>query len=649
MRKVFLWLMLLHVLPAFSNHEIDSLKQLLPLQEHDTNRYKIYKQLLLKLVGRDYTEALAFSKLAHSIALEYPEKYDLSETYQYIGYCYSYLGKNDSAIYHLNKGLMVNNKPSPTKINIYNTLAGVYFDIGDYEKSVTHYLNAVAVSDQMHDTASAYKSYSQIANPYIELGYYDKAEEYLNKSIAYYQKQKDNRTLLALYNNLGNLYSYQERFEESIPHFERCLGISKEIQYKIGEAYSLSNLGESYRRMGKYHESLKCLLLSDKLMEKENFTFGMAGIKNSIGATYIKLKQYDQAEQYLSKALVFAKEQQLKRYIKSVYKDLAELYELQGNTIKALDCYKQFSNMKDSMYNEEKSKQIANSRIKFETEKIEQELKYIKDQKELQDLRIEQQDSKLRYQRYLNYGIVIATLVIVLIILLVFISYRYKQKAKYNELARNHLEISLRFLRSQLNPHFMFNSLSSIQGLILEKSISKANEYLGKFAILMRGVLENTSTSKILLSEELKNSELYLELEQMRHNNKFSFSIEMDKDIESDNLLIPPMILQPFLENAIKHGVSALSEDGIIKLYIYKNKDILVIEIIDNGVGLHAAGKQQSKQTHKSMGLQLVKDRLYRQYAQKEQTELLTFIDLSLQEQGKGTKVKLQIPIEEQF
>lgn len=627
---------------------MDSLKNELSKATNDSVRYNLAYDIVMSAINTNYEEALKYAKIEYEIASKYPKKYDLAECYQHLAYACSYLGKNDSAIYYAKKGLDIP-KSYADKISssLCNILAGVYFDIGDYQKSNELYLQSVEISDSLGDTNYLIKTYSQMASMYIEMGYFSKAEDYLNRSVEYFKRIDDKKSLLALYNNIGNLYSYQKKYKKALTYFNQCLDISRQIGHIMGEAYSLSNIGETYQRLDDFESALKFLLLGKKIFTENKLFFGQAGIKSSIGATYLKMGELDKAHQYLIEALKYAEEQKLKRYTKAIYQELSTLFEKWGNHKKSLEYYKLFAEIKDSIYNEEKSKQIADMRIKYESEKIEEELQTVKDQRELQDLRIQQQENEIKNQRYYTVAILIAAFVLIIIALLIFINYRLKQKTKYTELTKKHLELSLRFLRSQMNPHFIFNALSSIQGLILERKISSANTYLGKFAILMRGLLENSSSKYILLSEELKNLELYLELEQMRYDNKFDFDIKIDKKLDIDEVSVPPMLLQPFLENSIKHGIANLNNQGRISINIDKKEDVINCTIIDNGVGRNATNKRTEEKEHKSMGIQLVRERLLNYKKENHIAYSIDFEDLTEKDvRTSGTKVIIKIPFE---
>ena len=174
-------------------------------------------------------------------------------------------------------------------------------------------------------------------------------------------------------------------------------------------------------------------------------------------------------------------------------------------------------------------------------------------------------------------------------------------------------EMEMKALRAQMNPHFIFNAINSIQNYIVKKESDTAQDYLAKFARLIRNVLENSKQENISLHDEIETLKLYVELEQLRAPDKFEFRLEISSDVHPYRVSIPPLLLQPYIENAILHGLMPLKEKkGLLMLSIQKKNNKLACIIEDNGIGRKKAEElKQKKQTmHKSMGLSVTKERL---------------------------------------
>ncbi len=202
------------------------------------------------------------------------------------------------------------------------------------------------------------------------------------------------------------------------------------------------------------------------------------------------------------------------------------------------------------------------------------------------------------------------------IILLVFqIRIRNIRKKEKAELDKQ-VEISkveLKALRAQMNPHFVFNSLNSIQHYILNSNSTEAAKYLNKFAKLIRIILNNSEKPMVTVNEDIESLKLYLELEQMRFDGKFDYIVNIDKSIDGDYDEIPPMLMQPYIENAILHGLNPKVDKGCLKIDIFTKNNYIVCRITDDGIGRTAAGeikRTQPGQQYKSLGMKITSERV---------------------------------------
>lgn len=216
------------------------------------------------------------------------------------------------------------------------------------------------------------------------------------------------------------------------------------------------------------------------------------------------------------------------------------------------------------------------------------------------------------------------------------------------EMEKNIIELEQEAARLQMNPHFIFNSLNSIQGFIATKDAFQAKRYLAKFARLMRLILENAREEFIPIQNEVEMLENYLELEKLSVNNKFDFIIKIDKAIDPESCEIPPMMIQPFVENAIIHGIKKKVGKGHIQVNFKREQDIVLCEIIDDGIGREASQKNivTGKSKHKSTGISVTKRRL-KQFSEQTNTNAgVKIVDLKKDSKALGTKVIISIPFE---
>lgn len=212
------------------------------------------------------------------------------------------------------------------------------------------------------------------------------------------------------------------------------------------------------------------------------------------------------------------------------------------------------------------------------------------------------------------------------------------------------LQSELQALRLQMNPHFIFNSLNSIQSFITENRQELASEYLALFARLMRMILDNSSKVTIPIAKELETLEIYLTLERVRFDNSFDYKFVIDPSVDIHWHTIPPMLIQPYIENSIKHGLRPKTSGGIIKIIMnMKDENNLLCSIEDNGIGREKALELKSKRltSHKSVAMEATKDRLDILNSLRKQKVSVKIIDLYQKEIATGTRVELVIPLED--
>jgi len=210
-------------------------------------------------------------------------------------------------------------------------------------------------------------------------------------------------------------------------------------------------------------------------------------------------------------------------------------------------------------------------------------------------------------------------------------------------------KVELKALRSQMNPHFVFNSLNSIQHYIFNSKSDEAVKYLNKFAKLMRVILNNSDKPTVAIEDDLESLKLYLELEQMRFEDKFEYKFEIDENVDLDYDIMPPMLLQPYVENAILHGLTTGNKKGLLILSVRSEGNFIVCTISDNGIGRKKASeikRTMPLDKHKSLGMKITEERLriLNEISKSEHSVVITDLE-NPDGSSAGTKVELYVPI----
>ena len=224
---------------------------------------------------------------------------------------------------------------------------------------------------------------------------------------------------------------------------------------------------------------------------------------------------------------------------------------------------------------------------------------------------------------------------------------REAAKRKQLEIENNLLQLEQKALQLQMNPHFLFNALTSIKSLVGKAQLEEAQEEINAFAQLMRGVLNNSRKTQISLAEEIRVLDKYLHMEQLCHQHKFQYEINVASGLDPEEIEIPPMLIQPFVENAVVHGVSHLQHEGLIKVSFEKEKDLLVCKIKDNGIGRERALRlrEEKKPGHQPVAVEVTRERLEAFRNGQGYVALTTEDVVDEHQEINGTLVTIRLPI----
>lgn len=505
----------------------------------------------------------------------------------------------------------------------------LYYVLGDNLNALDAYQKAVLLSKKISDKPLESSLLSNIGNIHADLKEYDRALEnyraYLNTARELGSRPDEIKAL----SNIAIVYNDSENFEEGISYLEKALELAKLENNDLFVAAITNNLALAQKKAGAHEKALVNYQKAADLAQQIGNKYIEASALNSIGEINALLQNFSVAETNADRALSISKEIGAVEWQADSWKVLSSAFENKGKLAEALYAYKEYITLRDSVLSEEKKSELTRKEMQFKMERQQA---------------ISQEE--IKRERLVKNGYLIGTLVLLIISALGYVFYKRRrdtlEKKKIAEFNAKVAETELKALRSQMNPHFIFNSLNSISDFIARKDIKQADDYLVKFSKLTRSILENSEKKWIPLEEDLELMELYIQLEALRLEEKLTYTITIDESIETDNTLIPPFILQPFIENSIWHGIAPKNGLGQIDLSIKKAEDMLVCSVDDNGVGR----LKNHGQTHKnnSFGLKITKNRI----------DIINHLkntkgSLKLFDKNEGVRVEIRLPYEAQF
>ncbi len=583
----------------------------------------------------EYTTALEYYFKALKIAERLNDDEVISECHSEIGIVYKSQGKYDLALVHNGEALEYarHSGDSSWTAVCYANQGAIYLKKGYFTIALSNYLTALKTFEKLDQKRRMGACYLNVGKIYAAQSDFEPALKYYNLALVNSLETGSKINVAESYQSLGQAWLNKKRPKVARNYLDSALVILNESGYSHGMNNCFSNIGHTYKLEHQYIKAAEYYRKALELSIKEDNPPGIA-------ESFINLSEIKYLEQNLSEALDLArngldnaeKSENLETQM-AAYALLAQINEQMGNNKKALAYYKQFSRIKDSLFNESKYKSLRETEVKFETEKKENQLALLTKKNEIQQLKLER-------RRNLLYVSVTGILLILLISYLLIRQSRIKSKQQA-------IDLEQRLLRSQMNPHFIFNSLIAIQSFIYKSDPLKAGDFLAKFADLMRLTLEHSRVELVPLTNELKMLTAYLDLQVLRFENKFEYKISLTGNIDKEIMTIPPMFAQPFLENSIEHGLRYKSEKGHLNI-IYSLISDRCIKIIveDDGIGRKKAGNIGKNKHHRSLSNKIARERLSvlsKKYKHRFNFEVVDLKDES--GQANGTRVTITLPV----
>jgi tetratricopeptide (TPR) repeat protein len=611
MKRVFVFFLLFiaWTLNTWSQESAtDSLELILKTTKNDTTRIRILGELSEVCEEEDILKyAVECSSLCEKALLsgQKPRQFylkNLSGSLNNIGYYYSILGKKKKSLENYERALQIDEQLGDKK-NIaiqLNNIAVNLFEQGDFSQALDYFYRDLKMQEQIGDKKGMGFSLNNIGYAYANLNEYDKALEYYNRGLKVCESINDKSGMAQTFHNTGLIYDMLKKDVKSLGYYNRSLALYEELGDELGICTSLGAIGSVYADLGNYDKALECLSRGLKISEKHGYKNVNAQCLFYTAEVFIRQGKFSEALPYAKRSLELSEEVGMTKETGSAARALRTIYAKQNRFKEAYNMFRLEVQMSDSVVNEANRKGAIRQELQYEYEKKELQTS-LKQEKELSRIKLENQRKITRRNIWMYVLISLA----VILGLSIFYLYKFFRQKNIINAGRNN-ELRQKLLLSQMNPHFIFNSVDNIQSLIHGKQDKEAISYLSKFSKLTRQILENSTENHITLDEELSMTENYLNIQQLLYNNSFTFEIEMDPSINKENTLIPPMLTQPFVENAIKHGLKNGKEGGWVQVRFYMKEQSLFFEVNDNGSGLAT----KERDGHRSMSTRIVLERL---------------------------------------
>lgn len=513
---------------------IDSVLKNGKYNEGRTALLHLKKGTLLSILER-YNKSIVALETALIVFKKNEDKKHLTKTYWMLGNANAFLSNKVLSNKQLLTALQYSQEINDKKseANIYGSLSQIHYLFNDFEKSINYTNSAIQIYETLKDTLGLSSTYNNLAIIYKNIGNYDDALNYNIQSLELNIALKDSSAIAKSHNNIGSLALLLNNYSDAKSHFLEAISINKKIA--LLNSTPLKNLGDLYLNQNNLEQAETYYLDALAIENKKSNIKSKLDLNDKL--LEISLKKRD-----FQKAIVYQKER---------------------------DALRNEINIKD---NEEK-RSLLKSQYQLSQKK--QELK-----------QIQNINKKNRIIFLSSFGF--------LLLLTILIFQQGRNRKLKNE--KQKIILEQKVLRSQMNPHFIFNVLSSIQNSLMDNNPIKSATYLSNFAKLFRQNFDFIDKKKISLRDEIDVLENYISAQKLRYKDKFEYQLIVSDSIDLDATEIPPLILQPFLENAIEHGFKNKKELGKITLTITKESEYICYEIVDNGKGFDTTKK--TSKTH---------------------------------------------------
>lgn len=572
---------------------LDSLKNL--SFEDKCQEIRRVRQLTVLYIDTSFDSAMFYSALEMSLAAEIRDHSQLAAGRLNAANVLNAYSRLESA-----KTLLLANRADSNNISYdelaftESALSYIYLRTEEYDKSISAALVAAKAFERLRDSVNAAFNYLSLADVH-ELVLEDQTVglKYIQKAIALLRGNgaPKNYLIIALAAH-GDLSMMQGEYDTALLKYEEANQIALDNDAFFYYSDILCGLGKVYYFKHEYQKSIS--YLEKSLSESGNHAGQNVRAYDYLGLNYQKLNQPEKAIEYYKLCIKYDSKGKRADAYKSA---LIDCYQQVADYEKAFKLQQELMVSRDSINEANQQEKVTEIVEKYENEKKEQEIGLLKEENT-------RKEAHIKEQYYIIGGIVLLAL------LFGFGGYswlRIRQKLKEGIENMKNAQLQQRFLRVQLNPHFFFHALSSIEGYIYTNEKASAAAFLRNFGKLMRSILESSDMNFIPLKDDIEMIREYLILQQLNSDFKFEYIIDVMDELDASALEIPPMLIQPFVENAILHG-ALRAEKGVVTIRYTLQDNHVKISITDNGPG-HASDSHKSGTLHRSMSTDIVKQR----------------------------------------
>jgi len=657
-------------------YNVDSLLLIIPGQQAE-EKVNSLNNLAVSLSFIDFEQSKQYADKAMNLSTELNYEEGKAATFRNYGHIYAYQGNYPQALSGYLEALSRYEKldKKHTAACVCRDIALTHIYARNYEKTIEFGYMALdkfweqtvggATVGSVRDTISIFQGF---AITYLYMGMIKKSNDLFFKIIDVGTKNNFGMTELMLQTfRLGANYLLIGETDSAKVYFDKALLYPDANQDIQALKYRpVTGLGNLYSQIGEIDTAIVYLKKAYEWYNKNGYLYWTMYVSNDLGRIHYKISELDIATNYFKQSERIFNEiitkNSLYRYdslkyvvnfglelffpfphrqlhemmwtqAKSMYYKLYQISEEKQNAANALKYHIAYFSAVDTLNKLQRNREMIELQTKYEADRKDQQIETLSLEKELTESRLDQ-------NRYFLFG---SAGLLILILMFGYILFRQNKLKTEQQM----LGLQQKLFRTQMNPHFIFNSLASIQNFVVKQDSKKASIYLSRFSELVRSILDNSTQEYIPFEKEVSTIENYLALQKVRFPDKFDYSLEVAENIDLEGMLIPPMLAQPFIENSIEHGFKQKKTRGNLKIRFSMKNNLIVFEVEDDGIGREKAQKIGYKlnKDHRSMATDITRERLMVLNKKLKQKITLIITDLKNKDnEPAGTKVVFDIP-----
>ena len=517
-----------------------------------------------------------------------------------------------------------------------NNVANMYYRKGMFEEALKFQTFALKVRTELKDTTGIASSYNNIGNIFFSWKHYEKALKFYNRAIKLKSESGDTLEIINIRMNIGSAWLGLKNYEIARFHYHEALRLADAGKNFVLKADGLINLGYNEFLSGNFDKALTMFDEALAISNSQNLEFERMLVMKNKGELFLTSGNFEKAEKYLDSAEAICNKVGIRESMLEILQFRIDIFVKQNKYKEAWEIHNDYEKLNDELFSENTLQKLYDFQKIQEFESKQREIR-------IKDLELELKNNQLNS---LQIILIISVLSFILISVTIFMLLRINFKKKEIEAKQKQYSAIQKALSAQMNPHFISNSLSSIQNFFLNNDIPAASDYLNRFGKLIRKVLDLSMKEFISVEEELELIRLYVQLEELRLGKPIILTINMPDDFPAGSVAIPPLLLQPVIENSIWHGISQHEKDGKINIAIDTEDEFLVCSISDNGAGLNAVQINPKPRKEKSYGLNLTKERLNLMSPRNVKIKNCEITEIKDEKENVGgVNVKLKIPL----